>query len=162
MRSHTSSLPRAVLALLAFCAGTAWAAADHAHHNHTQPATPAKATSSATAAPSLEFVLPQTGATVGSQLAVVFKTDAVIEKVTMGASQPGIHLHIDTAGVSVMPAAEQLIRLGGGHYVFVFEVPLTPGDRTLRLSWADAQHRTMAATVREVKVRVAKGGAATP
>lgn len=162
MRSHTFSLARAVLSLLACCAGTAWAAADHAHHNHSQSATPAKTAKSAAAAPSLEFVLPQTGATVGTQLAVVFKTDAVIENVTMGAAQPGVHLHIDTAGVSVMPAAGQVIRLGGGHYLFVFEVPLTPGDRTLRLSWADAQHRTMAATVREVKVRVAKGSTATP
>lgn len=167
MTMQTFSMSRRLLPMLALCAaaastGTARAAADHAHHGAAAPVKAAQSSKAAAAMPTLKIVLPQAGATVGSQLAVVFKTDADIRKVTMGADQPAIHLHLDTAGVSVMPTASQLISLGGGHYLFVFEVPLAPGERTLQLSWADAQHRTIAASVREVKIRVAKDGTATP
>lgn len=162
-----SLLPALVVGALA-CAGPVRAATDHAHHGHHGTAAMAAAPSTQAAkkksgtVPALKIVLPQAGATVGSQLAVVFKTDADISKVTMGAAQPAIHLHLDTAGVSVMPTASQLMNLGGGHYLFVFEVPLAPGERTLQLSWADDQHRTITSSVREVKIRVAKDRAATP
>jgi len=104
--------------------------------------------------PPLKILMPDNGATVGTHLAVVFQTPADLSKMTMGAAVPGVHLHIDAEEVSLMPTQEQLIRLGGDRYVFLFDLPAKPGKNTLRIYWSDAQHRTMAETVQQITVTV--------
>jgi hypothetical protein len=105
--------------------------------------------------PSLKILMPENGATVGSHLAVVFQTPADLSKMTMGAPVPGVHLHIEAQDVSMMPSRDQLVRLGEDRYLFLFELPAKPGKNTLRVYWADAQHRTVADSVHQITVTVA-------
>jgi hypothetical protein len=109
--------------------------------------------------PPLKILLPDNGATVGTQLAVVFQTPADLAKMTMGASALGTHLHIEAHDVSAMPSREQLVRLGEDCYLFLFDPPAKPGKNTLRVYWSDAQHETIASTVQQITVTVAPDGA---
>jgi len=106
--------------------------------------------------PPLKILMPENGATVGSHLAVVFQTPADLSKMTIGAPVPGMHLHIEAQDVSMMPSQEQLVRLGEDRYLFLFDLPAKPGKNTLRIYWADAQHRTIADTVQQITVTVAR------
>lgn len=133
------------------CAGTA-GADPHAHH-HPQAA--AGTTTSAASLPPLRILMPSDGDVVGTQLAVVFETPGEIARLTMGSGPvAGVHLHIDTDGVSMMPTAQQLIRMGGTRYLFLFDLPVKPGPRTLRVYWSDAMHRTIEDSVQELRLQV--------
>lgn len=131
------------------------AAAGGAHDHHAHHARPAAgAAVAADAVPPLRILLPENGAKVGTQLAVVFETPADLGRHTMSAPVVGTHLHIETEGVSLMPTADQLIALGGGRYLFVFDLPVAPGERTLRVYWSDGMHRTIDASMQTVKLTV--------
>lgn len=72
----------------------------------------------------------------------------------MSAPVVGTHLHIETDGISLMPGENQLIRLGGNRYVFVFDLPVEAGERSLRVYWSDGMHRTIESSMQTVKVLV--------
>lgn len=151
------SVRATVLCAIALLTTPAWAgAAPHAHHHHqTTPTAAAPAD-----VPPLTILLPKNGATVGQQLAVVFETPGEIAKLTMDAPVVGLHLHIDSNEVSMMPMSRQLIRLGHNRYLFLFDLPAKPGEQTVKVYWSDAMHRTIESTVRSVTVRVEADGSA--
>ena len=108
--------------------------------------------------PPLKILMPENGATVGTQLALVFQTPADLSKMMMDTAASGTHLHIDALDVSVMPSRQQLVRLGEDRYLFLFDLPAKPGKNTLRIYWSDGQHETMASTVQQITVTVAPDG----
>lgn len=122
---------------------------DHAHHSKNSGSK-----QGATEVPPLRILFPESGARVGEQLAVVFETPGEISRLTMSAPVVGTHLHIETDGISLMPSENQLIRLGGHRYVFVFDLPVKPGERSLRVYWSDGMHRTIESSMQTVKVTV--------
>ena len=127
----------------------------HAHHQgHAQHAANGAAGKGATEVPPLRILFPENGAKVGTQLAVVFETLGKMERLTMSAPVVGTHLHIETDGISLMPGEDQLIRLGNHRYVFLFDLPVEPGERSLRVYWSDGMHRTIDASMQTVKVVV--------
>jgi hypothetical protein len=153
--------PHVLLLLAALSAGSPLllhAAADEMHDHHAHHAQlPAGDAVAAAAVPPLRILFPESGAKVGTQLAVVFETPGDLGRMTMSAPVVGTHLHIETDGVSLMPTADQLIALGGGRYVFVFDLPVAPGQHTLRVYWSDGMHRTISASMQEVKLTVEAG-----
>lgn len=124
--------------------------AGHAHH----PA--AARPQGATEVPALRILFPENGARVGTTLAVVFETPGDLARLTMSAAAVGTHLHVEADEVSLMPVENQLIRLGGHRYLFLFDMPVQPGERTIRVYWSDAAHRTIESSVQSVKV-IAEG-----
>lgn len=127
----------------------------HAHHQgHAQHSADGAAGKGATEVPPLRILFPESGAKVGTQLAVVFETPGEMARLTMSAPVVGTHLHIETDGISLMPGADQLIRLGGNRYVFVFDLPVKAGERNLRVYWSDGMHRTIDSSMQTVKVLV--------
>lgn len=127
----------------------------HAHHQgHAQHSTNGAAGQGATEVPPLRILFPESGAKVGTQLAVVFETPGEMARLTMSAPVVGTHLHIETDGISLMPGEDQLIRLGGNRYVFVFDLPVKAGERSLRVYWSDGMHRTIESSMQTVKVLV--------
>ncbi|MFA5938101.1 MAG: hypothetical protein WC809_02000 [Sinimarinibacterium sp.] len=146
----------ALVAALLALPFTAAAADEHAHHHHH-----AVAADAPVAAPPLSILLPENGAVVGRQLAIVFETPGDMAAMTMDAPVIGVHLHIESDEVSMMPTSKQLIRLGGHRYLFVFDLPAKPGEQTLKVYWGDAMHRTIEASVQKVKVRIEPDAPAT-
>jgi hypothetical protein len=144
-----------VLAVLAASPAVAQSNMEHMHHQHSGGDAMPKSSEAPAQLPPLKILMPQNGATVGTRLAIVFQTPADLSKMTMGAPAPGAHLHIEAQDVSMMPSRDQLVRLGEDRYLFVFELPAKPGKNTLRVYWADAQHRTVADTVQQITVTVA-------
>lgn len=127
----------------------------HAHHQgHAQHSADGAAGKGATEVPPLRILFPESGAKVGTQLAVVFETPGEMARLTMSAPVVGTHLHIETDGISLMPGEDQLIRLGGNRYVFVFDLPVKAGERSLRVYWSDGMHRTIDSSMQTVKVTV--------
>lgn len=124
------------------------------HDGHMQKGGMGSMTMSKGDYPELNILLPKDGATVSSQLAVVFATPGHMADLTMGAPTPGTHLHIDTKNVSLMPTMQQLISLGGGHYLFLFDLPVKPGDHQINVYWSDGNHKTITDSVRSVTVTV--------
>lgn len=107
--------------------------------------------------PPLRILFPEPGARVGTQLAVVFETSGEMARLTMSAPAVGTHLHVEADGVSLMPTEDQLIRLGDNRYIFVFDLPVAPGERTLRVYWSDAAHRTIDSSLQQVRVTAEPG-----
>jgi hypothetical protein len=145
-----------VLAVLTASPAVAQSNMEHMHHQHPGADMTPNASEAPALLPPLKILMPENGATVGTQLAVIFQTPADLGKMTMGAPVPGTHLHIDTQDVSMMPSREQLVRLGEDRYLFLFDLPAKPGKNTLRVYWSDAQHRTIADTVQQITVTVAR------
>jgi hypothetical protein len=108
--------------------------------------------------PPLKILMPENGATVGTQLALVFQTPADLSKLMKGDAASGTHLHIDAQDVSMMPSRQQLVRLGEDRYLFLFDLPAKPGENTLRIYWSDGQHEPIASTVQQITVTVAPDG----
>jgi hypothetical protein len=144
-----------VLAVLAASPAVAQSSNEHMHHQHPGGDMMPNASEAPAQLPSLKILMPENGATVGTQLAVIFQTPADLSKMTMSAPVPGTHLHIAAQDVTIMPSREQLVRLGKDRYLFLFDLPAKPGENTLRVYWSDAQHRTIADTVQQVTVTVA-------
>ncbi|MBL6750313.1 MAG: hypothetical protein ISP90_07305 [Nevskia sp.] len=113
-----------------------------------------QAPAAAPAVPPLKIVLPRDGAEVGTQLALVFATPGDMSKLTMSAPVVGVHLHVAVDDTVLMPAQQQLIRLGGQRYLFVFDLPVKPGPHRISAFWADPAHDTIESSVRTVRVRV--------
>jgi hypothetical protein len=145
-----------VFAVLAASPAVAQSNKEHMHHQHPGEDMMPNASEASAQLPPLKILMPENGATVGSHVAVVFQTPADLSKMTMVAPVPGAHLHIEAQDVSVMPSEEQLVRLGEDRYLFLFDLPAKPGKNTLRIYWADAQHRTIADTVQQITVTVAR------
>lgn len=158
MHIHSKFALTVALAISLFNADYGRAADGHAHHHgHHAGHAPEEAASKslgATEIPPLRILYPQSGARVGTQLAVVFETPGDMQRLTMSAATIGTHLHIETDGISLMPVQDQLIRLGEGRYVFVFDLPVKPGERELRVYWSDGMHKTIDASMQSVKVTV--------
>ncbi len=153
------SLVSAVSACLALACATPATAAEHGdmhnmHEGHMMHDGDAAMTMTKGSYPDLTIMLPKDGATVSSQLAVVFATSGKMADLTMGSPTPGTHLHIDTQDVSLMPTMQQLISLGGGHYLFLFDLPVEPGKHRINVYWSDAHHQTIKDSVRSVTVNV--------
>lgn len=126
----------------------------HEHH-HAHHAKSAKGQGAApTEVPALRILMPTEGAKVGTQLALVFETPGDLRRLTMSAPTVGTHLHIEAEGISLMPVNDQLIRLGGDRYLFVFDLPAKPGPNTLKVFWADGDHQTIESTIKSVNVIV--------
>lgn len=143
-----------------FAGGQADPHAGHHHHQgHGQQAA-AGQPAGATEVPALRILFPEAGAKVGTSLAVVFETPGDLSRLTMSAAAVGTHLHIEADGISLMPVENQLIRLGGNRYVFVFDLPVEPGERTIRVYWSDGMHRTIDASMQSVKVMAEAPGPA--
>lgn len=126
----------------------------HHHQGHGQHPADGAAGKGATEVPPLRILFPESGAKVGTQLAVVFETPGEMARLTMSAPVVGTHLHIETDGISLMPGENQLIRLGGNRYVFVFDLPVSAGERSLRVYWSDGMHRTIDSSMQTVNVIV--------
>lgn len=148
-----------VLAVLAASPAVAQSNQEHMHHQHPGGNMMQDASEAPAQLPPLKILMPENGAIVGTHLAVVFQTPADLSKMTMGAPVTGAHLHIDAEDISMMPSLGQLVRLGEGRYLFLFDLPAKPGQNTLRIYWSDAQHRTLADTVQQVTVTVARDAA---
>lgn len=130
----------------------AHASDDHGSHSQAHAA---PASAPAVKVSSLSIALPADNDVLDPRMAVVIETDADLATNTMSSGEPGAHLHIDIGGYSVMPARDQLVSLGGRKYVYVFDMPMKSGAYQLCVSWAGADHRTIASSVRcrSVKVR---------
>jgi hypothetical protein len=123
---------------------------EHHHHDNSEPSTDA----SAEATSPLKILMPENGDVVGATLGVIFQTQADPALMAMGSGAPRAHLHIEIAGKALMPTQRQLVSLGGGRYFFGFDLPATPGPNTIKVYWADKQHRTIVDSVQEVHVTV--------
>lgn len=85
--------------------------------------------------------LPRGGATIGAQVAVVFRTRADLKRLTMDERMPHAHLHIQLDENNVaMPRFSDLIALGDDLYLYVFDLPARPGPHTLGVYWSNARH----------------------
>lgn len=131
-----------------------FAADEHGSHGHKHAA-PAKPSAAAVRVPALTIVMPADNDTAGSRVAVAIETDADLATHTMSSGNAGTHLHIDIGEYSVMPTRDQLASLGGNRYAYVFDMPMKAGTYQLCVSWAGADHRTIASSVRcrSIKVR---------
>ncbi len=96
--------------------------------------------------PPLTIVVPANGATVIGPVIIVFQTSADLSKMTMGSHAKGTaHIHIVLDKRLSMPTIRQLTRVGTDRY----QVTLgraKPGKHTIRLYWADNQHRPLGPT----------------
>ncbi|MDE1011180.1 MAG: hypothetical protein OSB38_36515 [Paraburkholderia fungorum] len=124
----------------------------HDHHAGLDAHQEARAPAVQAKVPPLRILFPKSGDRVGTSLAVVFETPGDMSRMTMSAAAPDTHLHLEVDGVILMPTESQLIRLGGKRYLFVFDLPVEPGERTIRVYWSDAEHRTIESSVQSVKV----------
>jgi hypothetical protein len=131
----------------------------HMHHHDAPPA--AAAVEPTATPPPLRILLPESGAKVGTQLAVVFETPGDLSRMTMSAPMMGTHLHIEVDDTSLMPTESQLIRLGGNRYVFVFDLPVKVGAHTVRVYWSDRMHHPIDSSRQSVNV-LAEEAAKTP
>jgi len=142
-------LASALFPLAGTCAG---AAHEHSHVHHSKPRQGLGA--AATEVPALRILLPAEGSRIGTQMALVFETPGDLRRLTMSAPVVGTHLHIEAEGISLMPVNDQLIRLGGDQYLFVFDLPAKPGPQTLKVFWADGSHKVIESTIQKVNVVV--------
>lgn len=154
MRS-LSVLAAFVVAFGPALAGTAAPAPDDAVHGHGSHAMttmdPATAT---TELPPLRIVAPAAGARVGPNIVLEFETAADLEKMTMGSTSLGVHLHLDIDGTALMPAMADLKQVGKNRYRYVFDLPAAPGPHVLGVYWSDASHRALEPTRNSVTVTV--------
>lgn len=124
----------------------------HAGH-HAVQAAPAPAAGTI-AAPPLRILMPQTGDVIGTQVAVVIETPANLAGMTMDAPKVGTHLHIALGDTTLMPVRSDLVALGGQRYLYLFDLPVEPGEHVLQVYWSDAAHRTLAATIQSITIQV--------
>lgn len=131
-------------------------AGDHDHHSAHTSSNNSAAIQGGTSdpIPALRILMPEAGATVGKQLAMVLETPGDLGKLTMGAPQAGLHLHVEADEAVLMPVSEQLIPLGNNRYVYIFDLPVAAGPHKLRVYWSDKNHRTIQSTIRAVAVKV--------
>ena len=161
IRSKRPAAAVAALTLAALFAPAALAQSGHEHMQHEHMHMGHGAASAPAEVPPLKILMPRDGDTVGSRLAIVFETPADLVKMTMGHQMAGTHLHVEAGDTALMPSQEQLIRLGQNRYLFLFDLPVQAGRRELRVSWADANHETIASSVQKVTVTVVPEGAAS-
>jgi hypothetical protein len=121
---------------------------EHHHHGGVVPSS----ASSSIEIPPLKILMPQNGDAVGTTVGVIFETPADLAAMTMGGPHAGVHLHAELADNVVMPTRQQLIGLGGNRYLFLFDLPVRQGPNTIKIYWADEQHRTITASVQKVEV----------
>ncbi len=138
----------------------------HKHHQHHHQMSASQEgggpeAKGATEVPPLRILFPESGAKVGTQLAVVFETPGEMARLTMSAPVVGTHLHIETDGISLMPGEKQLVRLGGNRYVFLFDLPVKAGERSLRVYWSDGMHQTIESSIQSVDITVVDDSASS-
>lgn len=124
------------------------------HHMHGSDGAPVARSGNTGELPALKILLPQSGNTIGERVAFVFQADDNIAEMTMSSANPSVHLHVAMDETELMPMADQLIQLGDGRYLYVFDLPAKPGRHTIRLYWADPQHHTISETVQTLNVVV--------
>jgi hypothetical protein len=107
------------------------------------------------ALPPIKILLPEDGAAIGRQVAVLFETSADLTRMTMSETMPvGVHLHLDIDASSMMPMYKDLIRLGRNKYLYLFDLPVDPGRHTLRVYWSGSRHETLEETEQKINVNV--------
>lgn len=133
-------------------------AGDLAAKEHAQAATTESPTAAAAEQdfPALDLAMPLDGEYVESPVAIVFRTNADLDRMTMSAVNPDIHLHIGVDGKTMMPMRDQLFSVGKNLYVFVVDFPMAPGRHELSVYWAGDNHETMASSIRKVFINVLK------
>lgn len=93
--------------------------------------------------PALMIVSPQPGAQTDSPLTVRFKTAAPLSLQPTGWGTGELHLHARVNGVELMPAAAD-IEQTGEEFAWTMAT-VAKGRVEVRLGWADARHRELAA-----------------
>lgn len=96
------------------------------------------------AVPALEIVSPVSGASIDSPLVVTFGSSRPIELGPTGWGVAGLHLHAWVNDVQYMPAAADITAAGESRYRWSLPT-VARGPLTIRLGWADAQHRPLSA-----------------
>lgn len=93
--------------------------------------------------PRLELVEPAAGDTVTLPVTVRLRSSAPLTVQPGGWGVPNFHLHVEVAGVELMPGANDMRPASVGEYLW--ELPTVPsGPTSMRLFWADAAHRAVA------------------
>ena len=93
--------------------------------------------------PALVIVSPQPGAQTDSPLTVRFRTAAPLSLHPTGWGTGDLHLHARVNGVELMPAAADIEQ---AEEEFAWTMATVPKGRVeVRLGWADALHRELAA-----------------
>lgn len=143
-------------AALSFCllAGTSMALAASDPHAGHHAAKPVVTKSSEVQAPMLKLLMPRNGDRVAGQMAIVIETDADLGETTMSAAKIGTHLHIRLDDNSMMPMREQFFSVGGNRYVYLFDLPVTPGKHQVSVYWAGGDHQTIEASIQRADITV--------
>jgi hypothetical protein len=93
--------------------------------------------------PALSILSPAAGAEVAQPAAVDLDAGAPLVAGPTGWTADGRHLHLFAGGTELMAAAGEIQHLGGTRYRW--SLPRLPaGATTLRLTWSDERHRTLA------------------
>lgn len=137
--------------LLALTGSTLAATDPHAGHHASKPAV---TKSTATPFPLLKLLMPRNGDRVEGQMAIVIETDADLGETTMSAAKIGTHLHIRLDDNSIMPMREQFFSVGGNRYVYLFDLPVTPGKHQVSVYWAGGDHQTIEASIQSADITV--------
>ncbi len=96
--------------------------------------------------PLLTIVVPANGATVIGPVIIVFQTPADLSKMTIGSrTKRTAHIQIALDKRVSMPTIRQLTKVGTDRYQFNLG-RAKPGKHTIRLYWADNQHRPLGST----------------
>ncbi len=93
--------------------------------------------------PRLELLEPTSGDIVSQPLTIRFSSTAPLTVQPGGWGVPSFHIHVEVAGVELMPNPNDLRPAAVGEYLW--ELPtLESGPTTMQLFWADAAHRAVA------------------
>ena len=94
-----------------------------------------------TSPPALTIMAPTGGASVDSPLVVHFNSAEPLLLHPTGWGARDLHLHARINGIELMPSAADIEQRDTG---YLWTMPAVgPGPTTLRLGWADAQHREL-------------------
>jgi hypothetical protein len=96
---------------------------------------------SPSSAPALTIISPAQGAQIDSPLVLRFTSAQPIALRASGWGAGQYHLHAHVNSVEHMPAATDITRQGSE---YTWAIPAAPrGPLTIRLGWADLQHRAI-------------------
>lgn len=103
----------------------------------------------------LELLAPRASELIrGDSVDVVFRTTAPLSLTPRGWMAGRLHLHAYVDDTEYMPAAADIRTLDEGR--FLWRLPVSPGDRLIRLAWSGADHRPLRPGMSPaVRIRVA-------
>lgn len=95
--------------------------------------------------PRIQQIAPEEGALIDGPVEVVFRVREEMERLPGGWGIGDHHLHLEMDGVELMPAAEDIERVGEGEYRWIVGAA-EPGPHALRLLWSGPDHRPLPGT----------------